>query len=116
MKLLEKSEWFAFESPIGEPKQYWNKNNIYSIERIVNKDGDIIWFGISINWKKEKGGVWTELSTNENSKPLEKYLPEIVYGEDRTYWKPCETPIYEQEYQKLYNRKNKLERCLKSET
>lgn len=106
MKLNAKSEWFELDSPIGEPEYDWkncHSNDKYFIERIMNPDGSEIWFGININWKKDKGGEWTVLSTNENAKPLEKYLPDIVYGEDRTYWKPCDEPIYETLYQKLGN-------------
>ena len=40
-------------------------------------------------------------TTNEDAKPLEKYLPEIVYGEDRNYFAPCEIPIYEKLYLEL---------------
>ena len=36
-----------------------------------------------------------------DAKPLEKYLPEIVYGEDRNYFAPCEIPIYEKIYLEL---------------
>jgi hypothetical protein len=32
---------------------------------------------------------------------LEKYLPEIVYGDDRNYFAPCEIPIYEKLYLEL---------------
>ena len=111
IKLNFKSEIFEFESPIGEPNlRYTDK---YYIERSVNSLGETVWYGIAINWKKVKGGVWTVLSTNENAKPLEKYLPDIVYGDDRTYWKPCEMPIYEQMYQKYYCREDKLNRILK---
>jgi len=52
-------------------------------------------------WKKEQNGEWTKLTTNENAKPLDKYLPEIVYGEDRNYFAICETPIYEKLYLEL---------------
>ena len=37
----------------------------------------------------------------EFAKSLEKYLPEIVSGNDRTYWKECEMPIYEKLYLEL---------------
>lgn len=111
MKLSKKSEWFIFDSPIGEPEYHWEWDK-YTIERVVKENGETIWFGINVNWKKEKDGKWTVLSINENAKPLEKYLPDIVYGEDRIYWKPCEPPIYEQLYQKYYCKENKLNRIL----
>lgn len=98
MKIGRKSEWFIFDRPIGEPNEKWNLDEEYHIERYTCEDGQIVWFGCSVNWKKEIGGNWTVLSTNEEAKPLEKYLPEIVYGEDRTYWKECEMPIYEKLY------------------
>lgn len=100
MKALTKSEWFAMEKPFGEPDENIY-NNEYLIERYVYEDGSTVWFGIKINWKKEKDGNWTVLATNENAKPLEKYLPDIVYGEDRLYWKECEMPIYEKMYIEL---------------
>lgn len=101
MKLISKEEWFELDSPIGEPSEKWNPKDKYVIERKVRKDGAVIWFGLSVNWKKEKDGNWSVLATNEDAKPLEKYLPEIVYGEDRTYFKECEMPIYEKMYLEL---------------
>ena len=98
MKIGRKSEWFIFDRPIEEPYENWNENEKYHIERCTYEDGKIVWFGCSVNWKKEPNGKWTVLSTNEDAKPLDKYLPEIVYGEDRTYWKECEIPIYEKIY------------------
>lgn len=98
MKLIKKSEWFELPSPLGEPEIEWNRSYPYLIERIVKEDGDIIWFGLSVNWLKKKNGEWSVLSTNLDAKPLEKYLPEIVYGEDRNIFIPCDEPIYEQLY------------------
>lgn len=97
MKLVRKSEWFEFDSPIGEPnvKYYDNK---YVIERVVKSDGTVVWFGLETNWKRESDGIWRVLTTNENAMPLDKYLPEIVYGEDRMYFKECDMPIYEKLY------------------
>lgn len=100
MKMLKKSEWFCLERPIGEPEINWTDREYY-IERFVSADGTIIWFGIDVNWKREINGPWSVLATNYDAKPLEKYLPDIVYGEDRNYWKECETPIYEQLYLNL---------------
>ncbi len=113
----EKSEWFEMDSPLGEPdlkweKERWNEKytakepNTYWIERTTKRNGEIIWFGCSVNWKKEKDGNWGVLATNENAKPIEKYLPEIVYGEDRTYFKECEEPIYETLYKQLNEKLN----------
>ena len=101
MKLIHKAEWFEFDSPIGEPHIDWNPNEKYHIERLVKQDGTIIWFGQNTNWKKEPKKNWTVLTTNDYAKPLEKYLPEIVYGGDRTYFKPCVMPIYEKYYKAL---------------
>ena len=100
MERRTKSEWFRLESPIGEPNEKWY-NEPYDIERVVTSDGTIIWFGCSTNWKKEKDGEWTKLTANENAKPLEKYLPEIVYGEDRNIFVKCDIPIYEKLYLEL---------------
>ena len=44
MKLLKKSEWFEFPSPIAEPDIKWNRNYPYHIERLLKEDGEIIWF------------------------------------------------------------------------
>lgn len=101
MKLLSKSEWLELDSPLAEPEVKWNSKEKYPIERVVKENGDIVWFGHAVNWKKEKGGVWTVLGTNYDAKPLERYLPEIVYGTDRIIWIPCEEPIYETMYNKL---------------
>ena len=98
MKLSSKSEWFTLDSPIGEPDVKWEYSYQYQIERVVTSSGDIIWFGLNTNWKKEKDGYWTVLTVNEKAKPLKKHLPDIVYGEDRLYFKPCEMPIYEKMY------------------
>jgi hypothetical protein len=106
IKLYKKSEWFEFDSPLGEPNEDWTNQGKYLCERIVNKDGITIWFGININWKKEPDYGWEVLTENPDAKPLEKYLPEIVYGEDRTYWKDCEMPIYEKLYLELQNKNN----------
>jgi hypothetical protein len=102
MILSSKSEWFIFDSPIGEPNEKWNTNDSYHIERIERFDKSIVWFGCSINWKKEHNGEWQILTTNLDAKPLDKYLPEIIYGSDRTIWVDCEKPIYEKEYEKYY--------------
>jgi hypothetical protein len=101
MRRISKSEWFRLDSPIGEPEIRWNNEDQYDIERFVTSDGTIVWFGHATNWQKKQNGEWTKLTTNEDAKPLEKYLPEIVYGEDRTYFAPCEMPIYEKLYLEL---------------
>jgi len=103
MNRIRKSEWFVLDRPIAEPNEEWHIGDPYHIERLVDKDGGIVWFGCKINWKKEPNENWTELATNLDAKPLEKYLPEIVYGEDRTYWKECAMPIYEKLYLELQN-------------
>lgn len=101
MKLTSKSEWFELDSPLGEPDQKWNYSHKYNIERRINNDGSTVWYGIGVNWKKEKDGPWTVLSEDETVQPLEKYLPDIVYPAERTYWKKCATPIYEELYNQL---------------
>ncbi len=78
-----------------DTKYYDNK---YMIERVVKSDGVVVWFGLDTNWKRESDGIWRVLTTNENAMPLDKYLPEIVYGEDRMYFKECDMPIYEKLY------------------
>ena len=97
MERRVKSEWFRFDRPIGEPDVKWYHES-YDIERVVNSEGTTIWFGCETNWKKEKDDEWTKLTTNENAKPIEKYLPEIVYGEDRNIFVKCDIPIYEKLY------------------
>jgi len=103
MKIITKTELIEFDKPFAEPNvKYYNHK--YFIERKVLISGCIIWLGISVNWKKELNDKWKVLTINYNAKPLDKYLPDIVYGEDRTYWEECEMPIYE----KLYLRKYKI--------
>ena len=102
MKQISKSEWFALDRPLAEPNVKWGKNGgEYNIQRKVKTDGEIVWFGCEINWKKEIDGPWTVLTMNPDAKPLEKYLPEIVYGNDRILWEECEMPIYEKLYLEL---------------
>jgi hypothetical protein len=103
MKQISKSEWFVLDRPLAEPNVKWGETDgEYHIERTVNRDGEIVWFGCDINWKKEIDGPWTVLATNPDAKPLEKYLPEIVYdSNDRIRWKECEMPIYEKLYLEL---------------
>lgn len=108
MNLIKKSELFEMSAPLGEPDFDWNTydfSNRYKVERIENGDGEVIWFGIEVNWKKKPGESWTILSTNEEAKPLDEYLPDIVYGEDRTYWKQCGMPVYEKMYLEYQNEK-----------
>ena len=97
MELIKKSEWFVLDRPIGEPDVKYFEDN-YCIERLVTEKGETIWFGLGVNWKKEKDGDWTVLTTDKNAKPLPQYLPDIVYGEDRIYFAPCPIPIYESLY------------------
>ena len=96
MKLLSKSEWFLLESPIGEPEIDW-KDNSYIIERIVKQDSTIIWFGQGTNWVKKPDESWTKLSTNESVMPN----PDGTYPSERSYFAPCEMPIYEKMYMEL---------------
>jgi hypothetical protein len=103
MKQISKTEWFVLDRPLAEPNVKWGKNDgEYHIQREVKNDGEIVWFGCDINWKKEIDGPWTVLTMNPDAKPLEKYLPEIVYdSNDRIRWKECEMPIYEKLYLEL---------------
>jgi hypothetical protein len=102
MKQISKSEWFILERPLAEPNVKWDENDgEYHIQREVNRDGEIFWFGCEVSWKKEIDGPWTVLTTDSDSNPLQKYLPEIVYCNDRTYWEECEMPTYEKLYQEL---------------
>lgn len=107
MKLISKSEWFELPTPIGEPDIKWDYNYPYSIERIVNEDGEIIWFGQGTNWVKKNSENWAYLGEDENVKPIEVYYNDDGsiggghYPEERSIWIPCDEPIYEQEYQKL---------------
>lgn len=95
-KLIKKTELFEFEKPFAEPEMYKHyTSQKYYIERFTYEDGKIIWFGEATNWLKQLDGTWTVLITNQNAKPLEKYLPDVVYGEDRNVFIPCEIPIYE---------------------
>lgn len=102
MKFFSSSEWFELERPLAEPEVDWKYSYPYMLERVVKQTGEIIWFGCAVNFKKEKDGKWGVLTTNYDAKPLEKYLPEIVYGEDRNYFKECEEPVYETLYKQLH--------------
>jgi hypothetical protein len=110
MKLISKSEWFEFPSPIGEPEIKWTYNYPYSIERIVKEDGEIVWFGQGTNWVKKKDSSWTYLGVDENVKPLEVYYKEdgtidgATYPEGRNIFIPCEPPIYEKMYTEKYGK------------
>jgi hypothetical protein len=97
MKLHRKSEWFEFSSPIGEPNINWDNNKPYLIERIVKENGTVIWFGCSVNWKKELNKSWKVLTVNKDIKPNS----EGIYLSGRLYFAPCDIPIYE----KLYNKR-----------
>lgn len=102
MKLYSKSELFELDSPIGEPDIKWESEfseikTKYVIERRQEKNGTIIWYGQATNWKKEPNKNWTFLTTNENVKPYK----DGTFPEGRTYFKPCEMPIYEKLYQQI---------------
>lgn len=56
MKLLNKKETFEFDSPFCEPDLTWYADRKYITDRITYENGDIAWFGININWEKER---WT---------------------------------------------------------
>lgn len=112
MKLIKKEEWFEFDLPIGEPEYDWNRyygKNKYETNRIVNEEGEIVWFGISVNWKKKPGEGWTVLGVDENVKPTifikgENGMGDYAeYPEGRTIWVPCEMPIYEKMYLEYNN-------------
>ena len=113
----EKSEWFELDSPVGEPEIKWEKErwditytkkepNTYLIERVINREGEIIWFGLSKNWKNIKG-QWKVLGEDENVKPTETYynsdgtISGHTYPEGRIIWIDCKEPIYETLYKKI---------------
>jgi len=109
MIFSSKEEWFKFDSPIGEPDYEWKRiegDRQYHIKRMVKEDGTTIWFGIKINWMKERDVVWTVLTKNENAVPIrwsEDPIPEPIYSaKDRWIFVPCEMPIYEKLYQENY--------------
>jgi hypothetical protein len=110
MKFSSKSEWFELPTPIGEPKIEWKYNYPYSIERIVKKDGTIIWFGEGTNWVREKDKGWTYLGTDETVEIVPEFINERgqlcggYYSEGRDIWIPCEEPIYETMYKQLNER------------
>ena len=93
-----KIENFTFDRPLGEPNLEWNQKDTFHTHREQRENGEIVWFGYETNWKKEINSNWKKLSVNINAIPLEEYLPEIIYGEDRLIWVDCETPIYEKLY------------------
>lgn len=109
MKLISKSEWFEFPSPIGEPEIKWEYDYSYNIERVVKSNGDIIWFGKGTNWVKKKDNNWTYLGIDENVKPTvfikgENGMGDYAeYPEGRNIFIPCEPPIYEKMYMEKYN-------------
>lgn len=99
INLVNKKESFEFEYSIED-----TSIRPYNTYRIEYKDGEVIWFGLSVNWKRIDN-KWHVLGTNHNAKPLEKYLPDIVYGSDRTIWIECDIPEYEKLYL-YYNRES----------
>lgn len=110
MKAKIKSEWFELDKPIGEPKLVEDYNeDTYWIERIVNNEGETIWFGQSVNWKKEQGKNWTVLGVDETVEMVPEYKDDKgewqggYYPEGRNIWIDCELPIYEKLYRELQN-------------
>ena len=103
MKALSKSEWFELDSPIGEPEVKWT-DATYVIERIVRENGKILWMGYGTNWVKNPNEGWTKLTTDESVKPN----ADGVYPENRSYFAPCDLPIYEVLYQQLRAKNNEL--------
>lgn len=101
MKARSKSEWFELNKPIGEPEIVPNyQEESYWIERIVNNDGEIVWFGQGTNWISKDGGKsWKYLSEDLSVEPLEK--GGCTYPENRLIWRDCELPIYEKLYLEL---------------
>jgi hypothetical protein len=97
-KLIQ-SEWFWLKSPIGEPDLKWESNISYTIERKIDSENTIIWYGKQKDWRKKINQNWEICTTNWNAKPIEKHLPKIVYDSDRYSWQNCEIPIYETLYQ-----------------
>jgi hypothetical protein len=109
MRLATSSQWFELERPLAEPEIKWDYPHSYWIERIINKEGDIVWFGQGVNWVKKPNQGWTVLGDDENVKPYETYYNDDgtvsghAYPEGRTIWIPCEEPIYETLYKEMIN-------------
>lgn len=107
MKLRSKTEWFELESPIGEPAIKWDTIYPYCIERVVNEDGEIYWFGEGTNWVKKPNDCWRYLGVDESVKPtlfIEGGDGEgdyYEYPEGRNIFIECEEPIYEKLYREL---------------
>lgn len=109
MKARSKSEWFELDKPIGEPEiaKNWTESS-YWIERIVKKDGEIIWFGQGTNWISYDNGVsWKYLGTDESVQMIPETKNENgeweggYYPEGRNIWIDCEEPVYEKLYKEL---------------
>lgn len=102
MEFRSKSEWFEMKLPIGEPDNCIDYiGDSYWTERRVEVDGSTVWYGIDVNWKKEKDGEWTVLGRDSNIDPIEQGEGYVVYPQGSTIWIPCEEPIYERLYNKL---------------
>ena len=111
-KTREKSEWFEMDSPLGEPELKWEKerwnekytakeSNTYWIERVTKRNGEIIWFGQEVNWRKQKDKSWEILGTDYSVLPIKDADGNEYYPEGRTIWIQCEEPIYETLYKQL---------------
>jgi hypothetical protein len=102
IEIIKSSVWCCFSEPFAEPEYDWKRfegDRPYHTERVESEDGSIVWFGIKVNWKKEKDGQWTILTNNLAAKPVrwtEDMTP--IYGEDRMIWEECEMPVYEKLY------------------
>ena len=103
MKFISKTEYFKFDKPIGEPDVKFYENE-YLIQR-KEDDKVIIWFGLETNWKYLKSEkVWKKLTTDNNIEPLDIYFPDVIYPENKTYYKECKEPIYETKYKEYYGK------------
>ena len=88
IKLINKTELLEFDSPLAEPNIITNQP--YRTHREARINGDIVWFGIAVNWRKEPNKSW-EVLGHENGKKI---------------WIPCEPPIYETLYQQMLKNEN----------
>lgn len=96
MRPLSKSEWFELDSPVGEDIG-WRRGEKYRIERRVDENAEVTWYGIGTNWVRAADGTWSYLGTDPTVAPN----PDGTYPEGRDIWISCNEPIYETLYRKL---------------
>lgn len=73
------SEWFRLDNPLAEPDVEY-KDKDYYLERKVDIDGKIVWYGINTNWiKRPNEQNWTKLSKTTLEDCNEIPLYELMY-------------------------------------